>query len=1589
MKFKRMVYMRKIIRRAAFLLSLCMLCSSTITIFANTEYMPKDDAEIDNEVILDDIDVTENNRVMVKFKNESEKNKFDNTKNKRIKDSIQQEDTILIDDTDYSIITLEDTDNAEDFIEDVRAEYDASIEMIQPDYIVSSFAGAKSGNSINELEDFDVHIEGSTEALPDYDMQPQGNEVIVAVIDTNIDINHDALSSKILRNEKETENGIDDDGNGYVDDIYGWDFINSTDLTQAQFDSNHGTHVAGLVAGGEIGAGENAKILPLKVFEKGKAYTSDIIKAIDYAEKQGAKIVNCSWGTQAQNPALESAIRDSDMLFVCAAGNSSINIDETPVYPAAYEFDNVLCVGASNNTDHLAYFSNYGECVDLTADGQEVYSTFVNNRFGKMMGTSMSAAYVSGVTAALYHDSIYDTKQYILDSCDRISSLEGKAKEGRRINYDNALQGIVSSEVIENTKPDYDQNMITNPDDYQLYDLNPEPKDVYAGSKHSLILNNWGYVHSCGDNTYYQLGAKKDEGYPGSETVAGLNAVEQVSTFADHNLALQGGIVYAWGRNDRLQLGQMGLVSNAVPMPMELFNLEEGSTIVSVHAGGWFSLALDSQGNVWAWGDNTYGQLARGHTSNYSAVAEIAMSGVSKVSAGKYHALVLKDGVVYGWGRNATDYPLGKNAAWSQTAPIQIEGLPNNIVDIVAGDRCSFFITSEGNVYALGLNNNGQLGDGTTTNKETPTLLNLSGVQSISSNGSTLFLLKTGEVFACGENTYGQIGQGHTNTRYTVPSKIHGENYVKVASGGYHNFVFGCNTSYPEDQPEQRAAKGFAMGLNDCGQCGISDPETITYPTIVPLLTYDMDENTEVFPRPPHSDKETQVALRPIDATYISQHDDTRYMNYYEDSKLKINYTKSESDANAWGEYSYLKFDVSDIPRERISSAKLYLNVENDGDMRSSVREIGVFDTFVNDWDGKSMTWSEGKAGARTLLGSFNVTSTGYMIKDIGWHEVDLTDYLKKDINSDLSLMLKMLSTKAHETVITGGTYNEKVDGFDQLLENKYMPALVITYKNEADLTETTQVDIPPLSDTYISQHSNEYNMNFENNEFLAVNYTGDAAGNRLWGQDSYLSFNIDEIKDKYVDSATLWLYVDENSDTRYSTRDLKVLGNYGLQYNSKTLSWGNGRPDGAVEVGGFTVQANGYDVVDPGWKKIDVTDFLDSATDSDIEFIIKMTSNTQHPVKIRSKEYADENTRPRLIIETSFGKLINVGDGTNENFQREDDLDCFILNIENSGYYDAKIIGVEAVLEIYNAKHEKIYSFAHTSEISYPCILSEGIHFLKVYPIRYNPYDTAYQLEVSAARGSSDFSTAYNIALGEKVKFNRYDNYLKLKLSKTRTYVLSGNNFTVYDEDYVAVPMIFSKQTNGAGQANAYYTKEYVLSADKQYYIHVRGAGEFSVDQAITSNDLIKSVEINEIDKMKSYTYNDFMVYKFTAPQSGAYDVYFDIDYYNIRFYDSNLNAFDVFVTNGQFDNGSTLNHNSDRAIINLNKGESIFLKVDHTNIKNKTARLGFYSNTARNFIANQSNTVFFSTEEDTAYNFIPEQDKVYTFILSSNKNQ
>ncbi|MEH1852817.1 MAG: S8 family peptidase [Nostoc sp.] len=236
-----------------------------------------------------------------------------------------------------------------------------------------------------------------------------GKGVVVAVLDTGVDYNHEDLSNNIWTNSKEIPgNGIDDDGNGYVDDSSGWNFSDNNNNT---LDKNgHGTHVSGTIAGennnyGVTGIAYDAKIMSVKVLnDSGSGSYSSIAKGIHYAVDNGANVINLSLGGGSSNSSLESAIdyaSSKGVIVVMAAGNDG---DSSPDYPASYASKSGIAVGAVDSNNKIADFSNRSgtnEISYVTAPGVKVYSSVPNNQYATYSGTSMATPHVAGIVALM------------------------------------------------------------------------------------------------------------------------------------------------------------------------------------------------------------------------------------------------------------------------------------------------------------------------------------------------------------------------------------------------------------------------------------------------------------------------------------------------------------------------------------------------------------------------------------------------------------------------------------------------------------------------------------------------------------------------------------------------------------------------------------------------------------------------------------------------------------------------------------------------------------------------------------------------------------------------------------------------------------------------------------------------------------------------------------------------------------------------------------------------------------------------------------------------------------------------------------
>ncbi len=337
------------------------------------------------------------------------------------------------------------------------------VEYIEPNYL---YTIEVIPNDPDFPKLWGMHNTGQTGGTVDADIDaPEAwneftgsNNVIVAVIDSGVDYNHPDLAANAWTNPGEIpNNGLDDDGNGFIDDIHGWDFYNLDN--DPMDDNSHGTHCSGTIGGvgnnalGVVGVNWNVKIMALKFLSAaGSGSSAGAISCIEYATMMGADLSSNSWGGGSFSIALEAAIQDAytaGVLFVAAAGNSGGDNDIYPHYPSSYTIGNIVAVGATDHNDqrvNAGWASNYGiTSVDIGAPGLDIYSTVPSGGYGYKSGTSMATPHVSGVLALVKGQfpgiTVDAAKTLVFNSADVLPQLAGLWVTGGRLNAAMALSG--------------------------------------------------------------------------------------------------------------------------------------------------------------------------------------------------------------------------------------------------------------------------------------------------------------------------------------------------------------------------------------------------------------------------------------------------------------------------------------------------------------------------------------------------------------------------------------------------------------------------------------------------------------------------------------------------------------------------------------------------------------------------------------------------------------------------------------------------------------------------------------------------------------------------------------------------------------------------------------------------------------------------------------------------------------------------------------------------------------------------------------------------------------------------------------------
>ena len=291
------------------------------------------------------------------------------------------------------------------------------------------------------------------------------HSVLVGVIDSGVNYLHPDLQANYWRNPGETgldaqgknknTNGIDDDGNGFIDDWRGWDFANGDNDPMDDNSYMHGTHCAGTIGAvgnngrGVAGVNWNVSIVGLKFLgQSGSGALADAIKAVEYATNLGVNITNNSWGGGGYSQVMAAALSAAEaksILFVAAAGNSAVDNDADPHYPSSYPHASVIAVAATDHGDRLAGFSNYGRgTVDIAAPGVDIVSTGRGSEYHVLSGTSMATPHVVGAAAlieAVFPGISYvEMRRRLLSGAERNSGLQGKVATAARLNVARSIE---------------------------------------------------------------------------------------------------------------------------------------------------------------------------------------------------------------------------------------------------------------------------------------------------------------------------------------------------------------------------------------------------------------------------------------------------------------------------------------------------------------------------------------------------------------------------------------------------------------------------------------------------------------------------------------------------------------------------------------------------------------------------------------------------------------------------------------------------------------------------------------------------------------------------------------------------------------------------------------------------------------------------------------------------------------------------------------------------------------------------------------------------------------------------------------------
>ncbi len=709
--------------------------------------------------------VKKTDRYLVKYKSGAAAR----TVRQKLEGRIQQEEQQQVSQmqstqAELELIILNDPIAPKALAEELKALHiEDSIEYIQPDFILTSSEIRMEVQEDTEQEDPVTEEEENAEAPPENDAAeaeendrseadennmsegkedaPQTREdaaadpVLVALIDSGVDLSHEWISDFTWTSAQGT---------------HGWNFVqNSSELFQTAqpWRDAHGTRVAGIIAQLAREHDVPLEFMVCKTFEGGRAYTSDVIAAITFARENGARLINMSFGGGSYNPALYETMRDTDALFITASGNQRANLDVLPVYPACFDLPNIIRVASVNADSGFSFFSNYSaERVDIAARGRDVISAAPGNQSGACTGTSMAAAYVSGVCAAVWAQNAEMTaaqvKNRVLTSADRFAHLQDKVCGGRRVNLQHALQGTVVQDITQVTPAeDFDPTgyHLTDGQQLELFGSKQAVAGAVGGS-HYLILMEDGTVWSFGRNIFGQLG-----------TGEGVNAYHD----ANH--------------------------------PVQVLGL---SNIIQIAAGATYSLALAADGTLWEWGQlMTSSGIGEWEFSSVPVTVQ-SIANVTKIAVGDDSAMAIANGrQLYAWGSDGSGKISGCYGAQPQVMNADFERADQIAVGYTMSGVLDYY-----RLYAMGSNSAGQLCKGNTTSYSGYQQIPIDSLGDFAMGGAHTIARGGSTLYAWGKNTNGQLGVSNNYTNATTAQTLTGLGVTQMALGAEHSlFIRNIN----------------------------------------------------------------------------------------------------------------------------------------------------------------------------------------------------------------------------------------------------------------------------------------------------------------------------------------------------------------------------------------------------------------------------------------------------------------------------------------------------------------------------------------------------------------------------------------------------------------------------------------------------------------------------------------------------------------------------------------------------------------------------------------------------------------------------